>query len=344
MSVTPGLWRVLSLGLALALSSGCDYRRGALDPVSPEALTIQILFWVFFWISLFVLTGVVVALLFAIHRGHSRGKSEGAHAELTPDAALERRTHRAVLAASLLSALTLVGLLVASVFGGRALFRAPRPTFHAKIIAHQWWWEVQYEGKTASESVSTPNELHLPAGSAVELELQSVDVIHSLWLPNLHGKRDLIPGHTSRLVLRPTRPGRYEGHCAEFCGLQHARMELPVTVEPPDTFSRWLTAQRRPALVPAAPDARRGAELFTRGPCALCHSVVGTEASGSAGPDLTHLANRPYLAAGALPNSPLNLRAWLRDPQTFKPGVQMPATGLREDQLDDLVAYLETLR
>lgn len=332
----------MALGLA-ALANGCDYRRGALDPISPEALTIDILWWVFFWTSLFVLTGVLIALAVALYRGHARGKSD-ARAELTPDAALERRTERAVLAASALSVVILVSLLVGSVFGGRALFRTPQAPLHAKVIAHQWWWEIQYLGKTDSDSVTTANELHLPAGVPVDLELHAADVIHSLWLPNLHGKRDLIPGHTSHLVLRPTRPGRYDGHCAEFCGLQHARMELSVTVEPPEVFSRWLTQQRRPAAVPAAPDARRGAELFARGPCALCHNVVGSEASASAGPDLTHVASRPFLAAGALPNSPLNLRNWLSDPQAFKPGAQMPPTGLRADQLDDLVAYLETLR
>lgn len=334
---------LLTLAVA-ALSSACDYRRGALDPISPEALTISILWWVFFWTALFVLTGVLVALAFALYRGRSRGKSSDARAELTPDAALERRTERAVTLASAVSVVILASLLVASVFSGRAIFRAPQAPFHAKVIAHQWWWEIHYEGKTASDIVVTANELHLPAGIPVDLELQSADVIHSLWLPNLHGKRDLIPSHTNHLVLRPTRPGRYDGHCAEFCGLQHARMELPVTVEPPEVFSRWLAQQRLPAAVPAAADARRGAELFTRGPCVLCHNVVGTEASATAGPDLTHVASRPFLAAGALPNSPLNLRNWLKDPQSFKPGAQMPPTGLPPGELDDVVAYLETLR
>jgi cytochrome c oxidase subunit 2 len=333
----------VALGVA-AFSSGCGYRRGVLDPSSREALTIDVLWWVFFWTALFVLTGVLVALAFALHRGHRRLKSSDASAELTPDAALERRSERAVLAASALSVVILASLLVASVFGGRALFRTPRAPLHAKVIAHQWWWELQYQGKTASELVTTANELHLPAGVPVDLELHSGDVIHSLWLPNLHGKRDLIPGHTSHLVLRPTRPGHYDGHCAEFCGLEHARMDLSVTVEAPEVFSRWLTHERLPAAVPAAADARRGAELFARGPCGLCHNVVGSQASASAGPDLTHVASRPFLAAGALPNSPLNLRNWLSDPQAFKPGAQMPPTRLAPGELDDLVAYLETLR
>jgi cytochrome c oxidase subunit 2 len=213
-----------------------------------------------------------------------------------------------------------------------------------KVVAHQWWWEIQYPGPRASDLVITANELHLPAGRTAELELHAADVIHSLWIPNLQGKRDLIPGHTTRLSILPERVGRYDGHCAEFCGLEHARMELPVYVDSPERFSAWLTAQRRPAPVPATPELARGARVFTKGPCAMCHAVTGTEASASVGPDLTHVASRAWLAAGALPNSPRNLREWLRDPQSLKPGSQMPPTGLSESELDAVVLYLGSLR
>lgn len=333
-----------ALAAPLLACTACDYRKGALDPASSEALLIHLLWWVFFWVSVFVLSGVLVALALALYRGRARGVAAGSAPEVEPDAELERRTGRAVLAASALSILILLGLLVASVLFGRELFRAPHAPLSVKIVAHQWWWEVEYPGKTSSEHVRTANEVHLPAGVPVELELRSVDVIHSLWIPNLHGKRDLIPGHTNHLVLRPQRPGRYEGRCAEFCGLQHARMELAVVIEPPEVFSHWLERQRRPAPPPGAPDARRGADVFVRGSCSLCHGVTGSEAAASNGPDLTHVASRARLAAGALPNSPLDLRAWISDPQSIKPGAQMPPTALPSAELDDLVAYLETLR
>jgi len=336
--------RFAVLATGAGACGACDYRRGALDPASPDAMLIQILWWVFFWTAAFVFTGVLVALAVALYRGRGRATAQGSSPDVHPDAALERRTERAVLAATALSVVILVSLLLASVFGGRTLFRSPHAPLHAKLVAHQWWWEIQYHGKTASDLVTTANELHLPAGVPVDVELASADVIHSLWIPNLHGKRDLIPGHLSHLVLRPARPGSYEGRCAEFCGLQHAKMDLRVIVEPPAQFSAWLTAARRPAPPPATASAQRGAEIFARGPCGMCHGVVGSKASASAGPDLTHFASRAWLGAGALPNSALNLRAWLEDPQAVKPGVQMPPTRLPAGELDDLLAYLGTLR
>ncbi len=317
---------------------------GALDPASTQALAISILWWVFFWTGLFVFAAVLVALVVACVRGRRRARREGSAAEAVPERSLEQRRERAVLAATVLSVVILIGLLVASIVGGRYIYGNPSPPLPVKVIAHQWWWEIQYPGPRSSDLVVTANELHLPAGRTAELELQAADVIHSLWIPNLQGKRDLIPGHTTRLSILPERVGRYDGHCAEFCGLEHARMELPVFVESPERFSAWLTAQRRPAPAPSTPEAERGARIFTKGPCAMCHTVTGTDAAASVGPDLTHVASRAWLAAGALPNSPRNLRAWLSDPQRLKPGSQMPPTGLSESELDDVVHYLGSLR
>jgi cytochrome c oxidase subunit 2 len=339
-----GSTRQLAAPLFALGLGGCGYRRGALDPASTQAHAISVLWWVFFWTSVAVFSAVFVALVVALVRGHSRAQREGPRVETEPEPGLERRSARAVTAATALSVVILVGLLVASVARGRELFQGSEPAIAVKVIAHQWWWEVQYPGPRDSDLVITANELHLPAGRTAELELRSVDVIHSLWIPNLQGKRDLIPGHTTRLVIVPERVGRYDGHCAEFCGAQHARMDLPVSVDPPARFAAWLAAQRRPAPVPSTPAASRGAELFMRGPCAMCHAVTGTDASASAGPNLTHVASRPWLAAGALVNSPRNMREWLRDPQSKKPGSQMPATGLTDRELDDLLVYLETLQ
>jgi cytochrome c oxidase subunit 2 len=317
---------------------------GVLDPASTQALAISIVWWVFFWTSLFVFAAVLVGLVLAFVRGHRRARREGVAPEAAPQRSLEQRTERAVLAATVVSVFILAALLVTSIAGGRYIYGNPSPPLPIKVVAHQWWWEVQYPGPLASDLVVTANELHLPAGRTAELELRAADVIHSLWIPNLQGKRDLIPGHTTRLSILPQRIGRYDGHCAEFCGLQHARMELTVYVESPARFSAWLTAQRRPAAAPATPALERGARLFVQGPCAMCHNVTGTDAGASVGPDLTHVAGRAWLAAGALPNTPRNLREWLRDPQSLKPGSQMPPTGLSESELDDLVLYLGSLQ
>jgi cytochrome c oxidase subunit 2 len=176
------------------------------------------------------------------------------------------------------------------------------------------------------------------------IELVSDNVIHSLWIPPLNGKQDLIPGRKTELAVTPRTLGRFRGECAEFCGLQHAHMVLPVTVESPADFATWLAQRRAPAPEPTSAAALRGKQLFEGGPCALCHAIAGTEADAHSGPDLTHLASRPQLAAGALPNDREHLAAWLADPQKHKPGTNMPDPRLRPQEIADLVAYLETLK
>ena len=169
-------------------------------------------------------------------------------------------------------------------------------------------------------------------------------MIHSLWVPNLHGKKDLIPGKTSSIVLQAEAPGTYRGQCAEFCGVQHAFMAFFVVAEQPEAYERWAQAQRQPAQEPAEASAQRGKELFLSGSCMMCHAVQGTTANARKGPDLTHVASRATLAAGRLPNDRTSLASWIRDPQQAKPGTNMPAHNVPQDQLDALVAYLEGLK
>jgi cytochrome c oxidase subunit 2 len=188
--------------------------------------------------------------------------------------------------------------------------------------------------------VRTANELRLPVGRPVHIHLQSIDVIHSFWVPTLHGKRDAIPGHQTEIWLRADKTGQYRGQCAEFCGLQHAHMALAVIVESPDAFERWLTAQRNEVPSAESPQAQRGRTIVEHGPCSTCHAVRGTDAGGRVGPDLTHVAARTTIAAGTLPTSAGNLRQWIDDPQHFKPGSRMPALGLTRDDIDAVVAYL----
>lgn|GEM_PF-2578231 len=194
-----------------------------------------------------------------------------------------------------------------------------------------------------SRSVVTANELHLPVGRVAEIELQTLDVIHSLWIPGLSGKQDLVPGRTNHLRVTPRRTGRLRGQCAEFCGLQHAWMALDVRIDDEAGFAAWREHQLRDAAPPASDDARAGAAAFAAVACPLCHAIRGSTAAARTGPDLTHLASRSTLAAGALPFSRATLLAWLADPQRHKPGAHMPRVPLDEARRERIVDYLMTL-
>jgi cytochrome c oxidase subunit 2 len=213
-----------------------------------------------------------------------------------------------------------------------------------RVTANQWWWDVEYLGATPSEAVRTANELHLPVGRPALIELQSNDVIHSFWVPNLAGKQDLIPGRTGDIALLPRKTGLFRGQCAEFCGAQHAHMALTVIVEPEAQFRAWWRHQQAEAPAPTTPLQLAGMTYVTTRECATCHAIAGTTASASVAPDLTHLASRKTIAAGALPMGRGGLYAWIADPQGVKPGAHMPYIGLEARQLDAVVAYLETLK
>jgi cytochrome c oxidase subunit II len=215
---------------------------------------------------------------------------------------------------------------------------APADAVHVRVIGHQWWWEFQYPDL----GVVTANELHVPARVATYLTLESADVAHSFWVPRLAGKTDVIPNRRNVMWLTPWESGTYLGQCAEFCGTQHAHMLLRVIVHPSDEFDRWVAAQRQPAA--ADPGTQAGRRLFEATACVSCHTVHGTDASGTFGPDLTHLMSRETLGAGAAPNDPATLKSWLADPNALKPGVLMPAMKLSEPEIDQMVAYLTTLR
>jgi cytochrome c oxidase subunit 2 len=190
----------------------------------------------------------------------------------------------------------------------------------------------------------TANEIHIPTNRPVVLKVTSRDVIHSFWVPNLQGKRDLIPGYTTALWVQASRSGVFRGQCAEFCGVQHAHMAFDVVAESDEEFARWLDARRQPGRDPPDATARKGRDVFMQTRCAGCHTIRGSDAAGQTAPDLTHIASRSTLGAGSLPNTPDNLAAWIRDPQRVKPGNQMPPNLLADDDLHALVAYLETLR
>jgi cytochrome c oxidase subunit 2 len=212
------------------------------------------------------------------------------------------------------------------------------------VTARQWWWDVRYADDDASRIFRTANELHLPAGVPVHITLRSNDVIHSFWIPNLAGKQDMIPGRDSDLSVRPLREGVFRAQCAEFCGLQHARMALDVTVESPAAFAAWREAQLRPAAAAGSGAAAAGQAIVTGRQCASCHMIAGTPASGQVAPDLTHFASRRTIAAGTLEMNRANIAGWIADPQAHKPGNNMPKVPLGPAELEAVVAYLETLR
>jgi cytochrome c oxidase subunit 2 len=221
-------------------------------------------------------------------------------------------------------------------------------TLFVTVIGRQWWWEYTYDHYNGRElGITTANELHIPASEnglsrPVYLTLKSADVCHSYWVPRLGGKTDLIPGHINSMWFQSDQPGLYLGQCAEYCGTQHARMLLRVVVDPPRDFESWLENQRKPAVEDNG--VRAGRLAFLSLSCVNCHRVGGTPARGDYAPDLTHLMSRQTLASGMVPNTPENLRRWIADPQKIKPGCLMPAFGLTERELDDVVRYLLTLR
>jgi cytochrome c oxidase subunit 2 len=308
--------------------------QSVLSPAGAQAANIYHLWSVMLLVATVVFALTMALVVFALVHG-IRGDAPSS----------ERTLRRAVYVALALTVVILIGLLIESVWTGRNI-----ASLHAssavtiEVTGHQWWWEITYDDTVASRRVTTANEIHLPIGRPVVFKVTSRDVIHSFWVPNLHGKRDLIPGYITAIWLQADRAGTFRGQCAEFCGLQHAHMGFDVVAEPDADFVRWLDGRRQPARPPDSALEQRGHDVFMANRCAGCHTVQGTAAHGQVAPDLTHLATRLTIGAGTLPNTSEHLRAWVQDPQASKPGNQMPPNPLPPDDLEALLAYLETLR
>ncbi|PZF92784.1 cytochrome c oxidase subunit II [Micromonospora deserti] len=303
-----------------------------LSPMGANASRAAGLWWLMFWIGVVVWVLVTAATLYALVR-----RRRDRHDPLTA-----RRWENAPLVwgGIVLPSVVLVLLTGVSIDAMRHRDHpdASQATV-VQVIGHQWWWEVRYPER----DVVTANEVHVPAGRPVRLELTTADVIHSFWVPALAGKIDLVPGRSNTLSINTDRPGVYEGRCAEFCGLQHAKMRFRVVVEPESSFQDWLAAQGTSAAEPADDLAARGRQVFLSASCVYCHTIRGTAAVGSVGPDLTHLASRDTLAAGIMPNTKGHLGGWIVDPQQVKPGARMPSSDLPPDDLQALLAYLGSL-
>lgn len=213
------------------------------------------------------------------------------------------------------------------------------------VIGHQWWWEVHYLDGQPDQRFVTANEIHIPAGQPVTMEFESQDVNHAFWVPSLHGKIDLIPGHPNFMRLEANHPGNYVGQCAEYCGEQHAHMRLLVVAQSAADYRQWTQDMLQPGHTPTTPDAIAGEQVFLSGACSMCHTVRGTQAGGTVAPDLTHIGSRQYIGADSFPNNTAYLEAWVTHAQSLKPGVLMPdLTDFTGVQLRQLVAYLQQLK
>jgi cytochrome c oxidase subunit 2 len=316
------------------------FRIDALDPAGPNAERISDLFWYMMVTASVIYVIVLAVLLYAAFRRRDALRGPAVEA---------RMERRAGVSVAIGLGVTVVVLLITLIvdFG---LARTNLTTEHEQqpitieIVAHQWWWEIHYEDSIPQRRVTTANELYLPVGQRVKVVMTSNDVIHSLWVPNLAGKRDIVPGYRTETWLQADRPGVYRGQCAEFCGHQHAKMGLTVIAVPRDAFNQWIAQQLQPAATPTDSVTLAGQQVFVNGSCALCHNITGTTASGVVGPDLTHLASRRMIGAGTLLNRRGQLAGWIVDPQGIKPGVRMPSNQLDPNELRALLAYLETLR
>jgi len=333
-----------ALALAGFVLASCGGQQSALDSAGIQSERLESLWWLFFYvlgtIYLIVMAVLVVALI------RRRRADSATPPEIAPNEGRERRMGNTIKAAVVVSAIILFTFMVISFRTGRAintLSQAASPV-SIKITGNQWWWDVQYEDINPSQNIHTANELHLPAGRPIKVELQSNDVIHSFWLPNMHGKKDLIPNYPTTFFFEADKPGIYWGQCAEFCGYEHAKMRFLVVVQTPDEFDAWVAAARQTPPPPTDPAAVRGQQIFLTSVCTQCHTVQGTTAAATVGPNLTHVASRQYIAAGSLQNTREHLASWITDPQKIKPGIRMPMNTYSDDDLNALVAYLETLK
>jgi cytochrome c oxidase subunit 2 len=317
-----------------------------LEPAGPQAARIAHL-WDLFFLVCVVVSVLIIAftVVAAVRAGRARARL-GEGEPLVRDPAQARRARGVIIACTGATVVTQIVLLVASIRTGHGLASlddAP-PALTIRVTGHQWWWQLDYRDPQPSQQFVTANELHVPVGARVELELRAADVIHSFWLPSLDGKHDLIPGRDNRATIRVDRAGTYRGQCAEFCGPQHAQMELTLVAEPAEQFAAWRARQLEAARAPVTARQVRGRELVLTTSCAMCHAISGTPAGGILGPDLTHVASRATLAAGALPNTREDLARWLLDPPAHKPGTRMPKQVLSADDLEAVLDYLESLR
>ena len=327
------LQRAIAVSAALGLA-GCAGSPSMLRPASPVAEREAWLFYVILAMAAVVFVLVEGLILLIVMRDRRRGEEVGEPKQVHGHTRLEIIW----TVIPLLLVIVLFGLTI----GVMRAVAAPAPRegdVNVRVVGHRWWWEFEYP----DYGFATANELHIPLGSATHLTLESADVIHSFWVPQLAGKTDVIPGTVNSMWLSADAPGMYDGQCSEFCGIQHAGMRIHVIVESREDFDAWVKSQQAPAVQAATALAQQGQDMVLTGVCSSCHSVRGTSAQGKIGPDLTHLMSRSTMAGGMYPLNEAYLRRWLANTQEMKPGNLM-VVRLVPDDMAAVLAYLKQLK
>lgn len=319
--------------LLLLLATGCGSVLPSFNPVTQQGLAVTDLFTLVTILSVAVFLLVAGVLVYCMVRFRDRGGAE------EPPQVEGNRTLEITWTGG---SIALVLLLLA--LGTHTMLdvdQVPPSSMTVQVIGHQWWWQYVYPG----QNVVTANELHVPVNTPVNLQLSSDDVIHSFWVPQFGWKQDLVPGHANYLVATVTSTGTFDGTCTQFCGDEHAWMRIRVVSQSTDQFNTWLQQQQAPAAAPTDPTAQRGQQVFLTNSCVNCHTISGTSANGQVGPDLSHLGSRSIIGSGVLDNTPDNLTQWIRNAQSVKPGVLMPAfDNISDADLSALATYLEGLK
>lgn len=324
----PARVRALLVACSTVALGGCGMS-GALAPRGTDAQIAANIWWYMFWLGTAIFVGWLALFVRAMVRQPSARLDERD----------ERRLHTRFIVGGgiVLPSLVFATLFVVDLLGIAALPQGDDVVVDA--TGYQFWWEFAY----ADPDLVTANEMYIPTDTDVQVRLHTEDVIHSFWVPQLSGKRDMIPGRTNVLTLHATEPGRYLGECTEFCGIQHANMRFEVVAVPPDEYEAWLDDMLAPAPEPQTADQQRGYETFMTASCAACHVIRGTPADGQIGPVLTNFADRRWLGAGVAPNDRGHLGGWVVNPQAIKPGSTMPPVEVDAEDLPALLDYLETL-
>jgi cytochrome c oxidase subunit 2 len=288
-------------------------------------------------VSVVVMVAIAILLLIAVFRRRPRPADSAALAVHEDSGGLDW-----LYLGVGVSTAVLIGCAVWTMFTLAEAAMPAKTGLTLRVTGEQWWWSVRYRNQDPAREFVTANEIHIPVGEPVRVELVSHDVIHSFWIPQLTGKTDVIPGQTNVMWLRADKPGTYRGQCGEYCGAQHAHMAMYVIADSAQDFRKWTESQLAAAATPTSDTARKGEQAFLAH-CSACHTVRGTHAGGVLGPDLTHLMSRHTIAAGTLPNTPGYLAAWIADAQAIKPGCRMPTLELSGPALSAVTAYLQTL-
>lgn len=328
------------LPLAALVLAGCHGPQNFLFAKGPAAEELARLGWIAL-ISFSAVT-VIVWLLLVVVVTRRRGNFDE-HAPVDSSEGINWIVVGGLIVP--IAILTVLFVFTLHTLGQFPMAKLMQPQPAIRVTGHQWWFDAEYLDPDVSRRFTVVSELHIPAGRPVTIELVTQDVIHSFWVPKLHGKVDLVPGMVNRIRLQADTPGIYEGECAEFCGAQHAHMRLRVIADTPADYQRWRAGQLADAVEPASAAARHGRDVFMGAPCVVCHTIRGTAANGKVGPDLTHVASRGRIAGDMLDNNTANLTAWIVHAQSLKPDSQMPDIDrLSGEQLRDLTIYLQSLK